>query len=97
MPPITLDNGTEIPGGFSSMNQVHSDSPSHKDEMPSFFLAETLKYLYLIFTDPATVLPLDQWVLTTEAHPVARRKYIHHVATRTPLPPDSTAQPSNMH
>jgi mannosyl-oligosaccharide alpha-1,2-mannosidase len=35
----------------------------------SFFLAETLKYLYLLFADD-TLLPLDQWVFNTEAHPV---------------------------
>ncbi len=37
--------------------------------MQSFFLAETLKYLYLLFS-PSTVIPLDEWVFNTEAHPV---------------------------
>lgn len=36
--------------------------------LQSFFLAETLKYLYLLFS-PAEVMPLDQWVFNTEAHP----------------------------
>jgi hypothetical protein len=31
----------------------------------SFWLAETLKYLYLLFADQNT-LRLDQWVLNTE-------------------------------
>jgi mannosyl-oligosaccharide alpha-1,2-mannosidase len=35
--------------------------------MESFFLAETPKYLYLLFEDDA--LPLDKWVFNTEAHP----------------------------
>ena len=35
----------------------------------SFFLAETLKYLYLLYADD-TLLPLDQWVFNTEAHPL---------------------------
>jgi hypothetical protein len=35
----------------------------------SFWLAETLKYLYLLFSDQDT-LRLDQWVLNTEAHPL---------------------------
>jgi mannosyl-oligosaccharide alpha-1,2-mannosidase len=39
------------------------------DMMQSFFLAETLKYLYLLFS-PSTVIPLDEWVFNTEAHPV---------------------------
>lgn len=36
--------------------------------MQSFFLAETLKYLYLLFSPPS-VIPLDEWVFNTEAHP----------------------------
>ena len=39
------------------------------NKMQSFFLAETLKYLYLLFS-PATVIPLDEWVFNTEAHPL---------------------------
>ena len=35
----------------------------------SFFLAETLKYLYLLFS-PKTLLPLHRFVFTTEAHPL---------------------------
>ena len=37
--------------------------------MQSFFLAETLKYIYLLFTPPS-VIPLDEWVFNTEAHPL---------------------------
>ena len=35
----------------------------------SFFLAETLKYLYLLFSPP-DMLPLTDWVFNTEAHPL---------------------------
>jgi mannosyl-oligosaccharide alpha-1,2-mannosidase len=35
----------------------------------SYFLAETLKYLYLLFDDKDTI-PLDKWVFNTEAHPL---------------------------
>jgi len=37
------------------------------DYMPSFFIAETLKYLFLLFSEPV-LLPLDEWVFNTEAH-----------------------------
>jgi len=37
--------------------------------MESFWLAETLKYLWLMFGEPGA-LPLEKWVLTTEAHPI---------------------------
>ncbi|KAI7853781.1 glycoside hydrolase [Circinella umbellata] len=33
----------------------------------SYFFAETLKYLYLTFTDPS-VMSLDEWIYSTEAH-----------------------------
>ena len=42
-----------------------------RDQMESFFLAETLKYLYLLFSAPTTV-DLTQVVFNTEAHPLRR-------------------------
>jgi mannosidase alpha-like ER degradation enhancer 2 len=39
--------------------------------MESFFLAETLKYLYLLFA-PAEALDLSKMVFNTEAHPLRR-------------------------
>lgn len=36
--------------------------------METFFLGETLKYLYLLFAD-SSVIPLDKFVFNTEAHP----------------------------
>lgn len=41
------------------------------DLMPSYFLAETLKYLYLLFA-PDETLDLDKVVFNTEAHPLRR-------------------------
>ncbi|KAF2835834.1 glycoside hydrolase family 47 protein [Patellaria atrata CBS 101060] len=38
------------------------------DSMESFWLAETLKYFYLIFSDPK-IISLDDYVFNTEAHP----------------------------
>ena len=45
---------------------------SNKDDrMESFFLAETLKYLYLLqYPASAELLSLDEYVLNTEAHPL---------------------------
>jgi len=42
------------------------------DGMDSFFFAETLKYLYLLFS-PKNVLPFDRITFNTEAHPVWKR------------------------
>ena len=41
------------------------------DLMPSYFLAETLKYLYLLFA-PDSTLDLRSVTFTTEAHPLRR-------------------------
>ncbi|KAG0034258.1 hypothetical protein BGZ81_005605 [Podila clonocystis] len=44
---------------------------SYDDRMESFFMAETMKYYYLIFSTP-DVISLDNFVLNTEAHPIRR-------------------------
>jgi mannosyl-oligosaccharide alpha-1,2-mannosidase len=46
-------------------------NPSKSDRMESFWLAETLKYFYLIFSE-SDVVSLDEYVLNTEAHPLRR-------------------------
>lgn len=57
--------------GHSAIQDVTSDEPMHTDQMESFWLAETLKYFYLLFSTPDTI-SLDDWVLNTEAHPFKR-------------------------
>jgi mannosyl-oligosaccharide alpha-1,2-mannosidase len=54
--------------GFSGIRDVYESSPQKDDVQQSFFLAETLKYLYLTFSDDS-VIPLDKYVFNTEAHP----------------------------
>jgi mannosidase alpha-like ER degradation enhancer 2 len=44
-------------------------SKQQVDAMPSFFLAETLKYLYLLFADQGTV-DFHRTLFNTEAHPL---------------------------
>lgn len=56
---------------YSSIHDVTSLEPTYKDNMESFWLAETLKYLYLLFDDEDK-LPLDKYVFNTEAHPFPR-------------------------
>lgn len=57
-------------GGYSSLRDVlvTDNERNWSDHMESFFLGETLKYFYLLFSDD-DVLPLDKWVFNTEAHP----------------------------
>ena len=58
----------QAPHGYASLRDVRSDRPSKMDRMESFFLAETLKYLYLL-QDPTRPIKLDTHVFNTEAHP----------------------------
>ncbi len=55
--------------GYAALSDVKKKTK--KDEMESFFLAETLKYLYLLFSPPET-LDLSRNVFNTEAHPLRR-------------------------
>ncbi|KAG0461466.1 hypothetical protein HPP92_021763 [Vanilla planifolia] len=55
-------------GGYSSLDDVTQIPPHKRDKMETFFLGETLKYLYLLFGDK-NILPLDKFVFNTEAHP----------------------------
>ncbi|CAJ0946866.1 unnamed protein product [Ranitomeya imitator] len=55
--------------GWEAAQDVYSSGPTYDDVQQSFFLAETLKYLYLLFSSD-DLLPLDNWVFNTEAHPL---------------------------
>lgn len=55
--------------GYAYLRDVTTGEKA--DGMESFFFAETLKYLYLLFA-PASVLEFDKVVFTTEAHPLRK-------------------------
>ncbi|XP_059893947.1 endoplasmic reticulum mannosyl-oligosaccharide 1,2-alpha-mannosidase isoform X3 [Gadus macrocephalus] len=58
-------------GGYTSINNVRDPvNPGPRDKMESFFLGETLKYLYLLFSNDTELLSLDKFVFNTEAHPL---------------------------
>ncbi|XP_067106049.1 endoplasmic reticulum mannosyl-oligosaccharide 1,2-alpha-mannosidase isoform X2 [Osmerus mordax] len=58
-------------GGYTSINNVRDPvNPGPRDKMESFFLGETLKYFYLLFSDEPDLLSLDKYVFNTEAHPL---------------------------
>ncbi|KAF8899321.1 glycoside hydrolase family 47 protein [Infundibulicybe gibba] len=65
-------------GGYATVLNVDNISVGHDDKMETFFLSETLKYLFLLFSD-SSVLPLDKYVFNTEAHPLP----IFHPKIRT--------------
>jgi len=56
-------------GGYATVLNVDEVPSKLEDKMETFFLSETLKYLFLLFDDSETV-PLDKYVFNTEAHPL---------------------------
>ncbi|RVX72429.1 hypothetical protein B0A52_03617 [Exophiala mesophila] len=66
-----IDRQTRTPIANAAVHDVRKAVTEKSDRMESFWLAETLKYFYLIFSD-TDVISLDQWVLNTEAHPFKR-------------------------
>uniref|UniRef100_A0A3B5LHA2 alpha-1,2-Mannosidase n=1 Tax=Xiphophorus couchianus TaxID=32473 RepID=A0A3B5LHA2_9TELE len=62
------DWGWKILQNFNKYTKVNYPSP--RDKMESFFLGETLKYFYLLFSEDADLISLDKYVFNTEAHPL---------------------------
>ena len=62
-------------GGYAALIDMRHPS-NREDKMESFFLAETLKYLYLLFSDEEALAltgnkkPGEYFVLNTECHPI---------------------------
>ncbi|KAJ3117953.1 ER degradation-enhancing alpha-mannosidase-like protein 2 [Nowakowskiella sp. JEL0407] len=61
-----LQSITRTDCGFANVQDV--PTLALEDKMESFFLAETLKYLYLLF-DPSNKYNSEKYVFNTEAHP----------------------------
>lgn len=65
-----IERYCRMEGGYGSLRDVRITNQKPNDKMESFFLAETLKYIYLLF-DPETPIDLlHRHVFNTEAHPV---------------------------
>ncbi|XP_050378934.1 alpha-mannosidase I MNS5 [Argentina anserina] len=62
----SLNLYTKVEGGFASIRDV--STMQLEDHQHSFFLAETCKYLYLLFDD--SFLLEQNYVFTTEGHPL---------------------------
>ncbi|CAH2222401.1 mannosyl-oligosaccharide 1,2-alpha-mannosidase IC [Pelobates cultripes] len=72
-----LDKYCRTESGFSGIRDVYTTTPNHDNVQQSFFMSETLKYLYLLFSDD-DLLSLEDWVFNTEAHPlpITRQKSV---------------------
>jgi mannosyl-oligosaccharide alpha-1,2-mannosidase len=68
---LAISNHTRTAIAHAALDDVTVLDPPKTDRMESFWLGETLKYFYLIFSDPG-LISLDKYVLNTEAHPFRR-------------------------
>ncbi|XP_054714312.1 endoplasmic reticulum mannosyl-oligosaccharide 1,2-alpha-mannosidase-like [Uloborus diversus] len=56
-------------GGYTTIGDVRNPVLTRpRDLMESFFLAETLKYLFLLFSDNQELYSLDKYIYNSEAH-----------------------------
>lgn len=69
-----IEKHCKVDNGYSGIRDVYAYTTSKDDVQQSYFLAETLKYLYLLFSEDS-LLPLDRWVFNTEAHPLPVRPW----------------------
>eukprot|EP00158_Paraphelidium_tribonemae_P003158 Partr_v1_DN25922_c0_g1_i2_m68773 putative mannosidase alpha class len=65
----SIERECRVEGGYSGLQDMSVTPPVRNDNQESFFLAETLKYLYLLFSEDS-LIPLDEFVFNTEAHPI---------------------------
>ncbi|XP_053685863.1 endoplasmic reticulum mannosyl-oligosaccharide 1,2-alpha-mannosidase isoform X2 [Sabethes cyaneus] len=66
---------TKVKNGYTSIGNVKNQLNTRpRDMMESFWLGETLKYFYLLFSDDRSEIDLDKYVFNTEAHPLPIRQ-----------------------
>ncbi|RLN68065.1 hypothetical protein BBJ28_00001172 [Nothophytophthora sp. Chile5] len=68
-----LEKHAKVKHGYAAILDVKELPARTENKMESFFLAETLKYHYLLQA-PESLIPLDKYVFNTEAHPLRIRK-----------------------
>ncbi|XP_032670377.1 endoplasmic reticulum mannosyl-oligosaccharide 1,2-alpha-mannosidase isoform X1 [Odontomachus brunneus] len=66
-----FENYTKVEDGYTSISNVRNVHNIRQQDMTeSFWFAETLKYLYLLFDDSRQLIDLDRWVFNSEGHPL---------------------------
>ena len=67
----SINEHTRTSFANAALKDVTKAKSDKVDSMESFWTAETLKYFYLIFSEP-DLINLDSYVFNTEAHPLRR-------------------------
>jgi mannosyl-oligosaccharide alpha-1,2-mannosidase len=69
----SLEKHAKVAHGYGAVLNVREVPAKVENKMESFFLAETLKYHYLLQASEQ-LIPLDEYVFNTEAHPLRIRQ-----------------------
>ncbi|KAK9800749.1 hypothetical protein WJX73_004612 [Symbiochloris irregularis] len=69
-----VNESMRVPGGWASVGSVVRDGRTGRmpleDIQPSYWLAEAALYLYLLFANDTILQQGEQWIFTTEGHPL---------------------------
>lgn len=73
----SIQNATQVENGNAALADVMADGdePLHNDSMESFWMAQTLKYFYLMF-GPPDQLSLDKYVFNSGGHPLKLPQFV---------------------
>ncbi|PAN08059.1 hypothetical protein PAHAL_1G383700 [Panicum hallii] len=82
----SLNYYTKVDGGFASVRDV--STMKLEDHQHSFFLSETCKYLFLLYDD--SFLRNQNYIFTTEGHPLPIRSTWHEKFLTTHVPSNWT-------
>lgn len=66
----SIERYCKTEAAYGKLADVKSTTLAVQDNMESFFLAETLKYIYLLFDPDTPIDLLNKHVFNTEAHPM---------------------------
>ncbi|XP_033732617.1 ER degradation-enhancing alpha-mannosidase-like protein 3 [Pecten maximus] len=78
-----LDTYARVDCGFAAIKDVTTGV--HEDQMDSYVLAETFKYLYLMFSEKSErELDIDDYIFTTEAHLLPLTLSVTNMTSRLP-------------
>lgn len=80
----TFEEKAWTEGGIASVSNVRGHVL--EDDMPSYFLAETLKYLFMLYQEPGPGARWDEWIFTTEGHLLPVLRGVHEYVADHPRP-----------
>lgn len=66
-----IERYSKVENGYTSIgNVLDPDDTRPRDYMESFFMSETLKYLFLLFDSNPRRVDVDKYVMNSEGHPL---------------------------